>query len=103
MLNAVHLKGSPASCQTMAEGPDVGRNQAGTMVGPFLKMMQKARLTSVTKSPILLTPIAKNHELDKCFPAPIGKKPVGEVFLNLSQSAHGGKNWGLRKMKSFKN
>lgn len=32
VLNMVPLKGSHASCPTMAEGPEVGRGNAGTVV-----------------------------------------------------------------------
>ena len=46
VLNVVHLKGSHASCLTMAEGPEVGGSHAGTRIGPFLKMAEDQADTS---------------------------------------------------------
>lgn len=46
VLYVLHLKGSHASHLTMAEGPEVGRSSAGTMVGPFLKMTAEGKADS---------------------------------------------------------
>ena len=43
VLNVVHVKGSHASCLTMAEGSEVERSNTGTVVGPFLKMTAEGK------------------------------------------------------------
>lgn len=60
-VNAVHLKGGHASCLTVAEGPEGERSNAGTTVGPFLRMMAEGKADTNDKKHLCskLTPKLK--------------------------------------------